>query len=76
MFRFLRRFSRDSQARLRGTWSPARVRRRNRRLDCEALEGRQLLSGIYIISDYSGKVVDDPSSSTSNGVATDRSARQ
>ena len=44
-----------------------RVRRRNHRLDCEALESRQLLSGYYIVNAASGKVLDDPNSSTSYG---------
>ena len=45
----------------------SRVRRRNHQLNCEALEGRQLLSGYYIVNAYSGKVLDDPNFSTSNG---------
>jgi hypothetical protein len=44
-----------------------RVRRRDHRLDCEALEGRQLLSGYYFVNAASGKVLDDPGGSTSNG---------
>ena len=54
MFRFLQRFGRDSQARRRGTGPLTRVRRRNQRLNCEALEGRQLLSGYYFVDVYSG----------------------
>ena len=62
MFRFLQRFGRDSQARGRGTGPINRVRRRNHPLNCEALEGRQLLSfsGWYLANAYSGKVLDDP----------------
>ena len=61
MFRFAQRFGRQSQARL------TRARRRNHRLNCEALESRQLLSGYYIVNASSGKVLDDPAFSTSNG---------
>jgi Ricin-type beta-trefoil lectin domain-like len=62
MFRFLQRFGRDSQTRWRGTRPINRVRRRNHQLNCEALEGRQLLSfsGYYLANAYSGKVLDDP----------------
>ncbi len=67
MFRFLQRFGRDSQARRRGTGPMTRVRRRNYQLNCEALEGRQMLSGYYIVNEASGKVLDDPGGSTSNG---------
>ena len=66
MFRFLQRSGRDSQARGRGTGPLTRVRRRNHPLNCEALEGRQLLSGYYIINASSGKVLDN-SLSTSSG---------
>jgi len=34
---------------------------------CEGLEGRQLLSGYYIANASSGKVLDNPAFSTSNG---------
>src|SRR5215470_11910898 len=44
-----------------------RLRRRNHQLDCEVLESRQLLSGYYIVNAFSGKVLDDPNFSTSNG---------
>ena len=37
-----------------------RVRRRNHQLNCEALEGRQMLSGYYIVNEASGKVLDNP----------------
>ncbi len=67
MFRFMQRFGRDSQARGRGTGPLTRVRRRNHQLNCEALESRQLLSGYYIVNAASGKVLDDPGASTSNG---------
>ena len=66
MFRFMQRFGRDRQARGRGTGPLTRVRRRNQRLNCEALEGRQMLSGYYIVNAASGKVLDDPNFSTSN----------
>ena len=59
MFRFLQRFGRDSQARGRGTGPMPRARRRNHQLNCEALEGRQLLSGFYIVNAASGKVLDN-----------------
>jgi hypothetical protein len=49
-----------------------RVRRRNHRLNCEALESRQLLSGYYIVNAASGKVLDDPGFSTSNGTPIDQ----
>ena len=68
MFRFMQRFGRDLQARGRGIGPLAHARRRNHRLNCEALEGRQLLSGFYIVNDYSGKVLSNPIS-TSNGAA-------
>ena len=61
MFRFTQRVGRHSQER------HARARRRNHRLNCEALESRQLLSGYYIVNASSGKVLDDPAFSTSNG---------
>jgi hypothetical protein len=64
MFRFLQRFGRDSQARRRGTGPMTRGRRRNHRLDCEALESRQMLSGYYLVNEANGKVLDDPGSST------------
>jgi hypothetical protein len=44
-----------------------RVRGRNYQLNCEALEGRQLLSGFYLVNAASGKVLDDPGGSTTNG---------
>jgi hypothetical protein len=72
MFRFLQRFDCDSQARSRGTGPFNRVRRRNHRLNCEALEGRQMLSGYYLINVASGKVLDDPGGSTSDGVQIDQ----
>ena len=72
MFRFMQRFGRDSQARWRGTGPMTRVRRRNHRLNCEALESRQLLSGYYIVNASSGKVLDDPGGSTSNGTLIDQ----
>ena len=72
MFRFLQRFGRDSQARRRGTGPMNRVRRRNHPLNCEALEGRQLLSGYYIVNEASGKVLDNPGGSTSNGTPIDQ----
>jgi hypothetical protein len=50
----------------------ARARRRNHRPDCEALESRELLSGYYLINTFSGKVLDDPGFSTSNGVQMDQ----
>ncbi len=77
MLQFMQRFGGDSQARWRGTgWpggrpgtegrsrSTARAPRRNQRLNCEALEGRQMLSGFYIVNECSGKVLDDPDFST------------
>jgi hypothetical protein len=80
MFGFVQRLGRDSQARWRGIGGPgsragterrsrstARAPRRNQRLNCEALEGRQMLSGLYIVNASSGKVLDDPDFSTSNG---------
>ena len=72
MFRFMQRFGRDSQARRRGTGPMTRVRRRNHPLNCEALEGRQLLSAYYIVNAASGKVLDDPGGSTSNGTPIDQ----
>ena len=69
MFRFMQRYGRDSQARGRGTGPLTRARRRNHRLDCEALESRQMLSGYYIINEASGKVLGDPGFSTSNGTS-------
>src|SRR5262249_33463045 len=72
MFRFMQRFGRDSQARGRGTGPINRVRRRNHQLNCEALEGRQMLSGYYIVNEASGKVLDDPGGSTSNGQGIDQ----
>ena len=44
-----------------------RPRRRNHQLNCEVLESRQLLSGFYIVNVASGKVLDDPNFSKSNG---------
>ena len=44
-----------------------RKRRRYYQLNCEALESRQMLSGYYIVNAYSGKVLDDPNFSTTNG---------
>jgi hypothetical protein len=67
MYRFMQRFGRERQARWRGTGPINRVRRRNQRLNCEALESRQLLSGYYVINESSGKVLDDPNFSKSNG---------
>jgi hypothetical protein len=67
MFRFKQRFGRDSQARWRGTGATTRVRRRDHQPTCEALEGRQLLSGYYLINAASGKVLDEPNFSSSNG---------
>jgi Ricin-type beta-trefoil lectin domain-like/Calpain family cysteine protease len=72
MYQFMQRFGRDLQARSRGTGPLNRVRRRNQRLNCEALEGRQLLSGYYIVNEASGKVLDDPNFSKSNGADIDQ----
>ena len=72
MFRFMKRFDRDRQARRRGTGPLTRARRRNHRLDCETLESRQLLSGYYIVNEYSGKVLDDPGASPNNGAVIDQ----
>ncbi len=71
MFRFMKRFGSDSHASWRGTGSMTRVRRHNHPLNCEALEGRQLLSAqqYFIVNAASGKVLDDPGGSTSNGTA-------
>jgi hypothetical protein len=71
MFRFMRRFGSDSHTRWRGTRSMTRVRRRDHPLNCDALEGRQLLSATqyYIVNAASGKVLDDPGGSTRNGTA-------
>jgi hypothetical protein len=44
-----------------------RMHQRKYRPDCEGLEGRQLLSAYYIVNSSSGKVLDDPGFSTSNG---------
>jgi hypothetical protein len=35
------------------------VRRRNYRLDCEALESKQLLAGFYIVNAASGQVLNN-----------------
>ena len=67
MFWFMQRFGRDRQARGRGSRPLTRVQRRNHRLNCEALEGRQLLSGYYISNESGGMVLDDPDFSKSNG---------
>jgi hypothetical protein len=80
MFRFMLRSGRDSQAGWRGVGGPfvrpatpersrpmSRGRRRSQRLNCEALEDRQMLSGFYIINMESGKALDNTGSSTSNG---------
>ena len=80
MFRSMQRPGRDSQARWRGIGEPGsrlatpersrpttRARRRNQRLNCEALEGRQMLSGFYLINMESGLALDDTNFSTSNG---------
>jgi hypothetical protein len=48
------------------------VRRRKDPFKFEALEGRQLLSGCYVINAFSGKVLDNPGFSTSNGVQMDQ----
>jgi len=48
------------------------LRRRNHQLTCEALESRQLLSSYYIVNVSSGKVLDDPGFSTSNGAVIDQ----
>ena len=75
MFRFMQRFGRDSQASGRGTGPLARVRRRNHQLNCEALEGRQLLSGFYIVNAASGKVLEDPGSRPATGTHRSMAAR-
>ena len=72
MLRFMQRFGRDSQTTWRGTGPMTRVRRRNHQLNCEALESRQLLSGYYIVNAASGKVLDDPNFSATNGAAIDQ----
>jgi hypothetical protein len=64
MFQFMQRFGRDSQTRWRGTEPVTRVRRRDLRLNCEALDSRQLLSAYYIVNEASGKVLGDPGPST------------
>jgi hypothetical protein len=50
-----------------GAPSMTRTSRRKFQARCECLEGRQLLSGTYIINAYSGKVIEDPGFSTANG---------
>jgi hypothetical protein len=50
----------------------ARMRRRNHRLDCEALESRRLLSGYYLVNASSGKVLADPGFSTSANAQVDQ----
>jgi Peptidase A4 family/Ricin-type beta-trefoil lectin domain-like len=72
MFLFTQRFGRDSRTKWRGTGPLTRGRRRNHRLNCEALESRQLLSGYYIVNAASGKVLDDPGFSTNNGTPIDQ----
>jgi hypothetical protein len=72
MFRFMKRFGSDSHARRRGTGPLTRGRRRNYPLNCEALDSRQLLSGYYIVNAASGKVLDDPAFSTSEGTTIDQ----
>ena len=72
MFRFMQRLGRDSETRGRGTGPLTRARRRNHRLDCEALESRQLLAGFYIVNVYSGKVLDDPGASPNNFAVIDQ----
>jgi hypothetical protein len=80
MFRSIQRPGRDSQASWLGIGEPGRrpatperrrpttrARRRNQRLNCEALEGRQMLSGFYILNMEGGKALDDTNFSTSNG---------
>ena len=80
MFRSMQRPGRDSQARWFGIGEPGsrlatlersrpttRARRRNQRLNCEALEGRQMLSGFYIVNMESGLALDNTNFSTSNG---------
>jgi hypothetical protein len=69
---FLQRLGHDSHSRWRGNGAMTRVRRRNHPLNCEALEGRQLLSGYYIVNAASGKVLDDPGGSTSYGQVIDQ----
>ena len=68
----MQRFGRDSQAKGRGTGPINPCGRRNHQLNCEALEGRQRLSGYYIVSEYSGKVLDDPGGSTSQNTFIDQ----
>jgi hypothetical protein len=72
MFRFMKRFGSDSHGRRRGTGPLTRGRRRNYPLNCEALDSRQLLSGYYIVNAASGKVLDDPGFSTSEGYIIDQ----
>jgi hypothetical protein len=67
MFRFMKRFGSDSQARSRAAASMTRARRRNHPLNCEALESRQMLSGFYIANNHSAKV---PIASDSAAVLT------
>jgi hypothetical protein len=45
----------------------ARTTKRKFGPNCEGLEGRQLLSTYYVVNASSGKVLDDPAFSTSNG---------
>ena len=47
----------------------ARVNRRKFQATCESLETRQLLSTYYILNAFSGKVLDDPGFSASDGTA-------
>jgi hypothetical protein len=72
MFAFMQRFGRDTQARGRGTGPTTHVRRRDHQPNCEALEGRELLSAYYVINAYSGKVLDNPGFSTGNGTPMDQ----
>ena len=72
MYQIMQRFGRDRQARGRGTGPLNRGRRRNHRLDCEALESRQLLAAYYIINEYSSKALDDPGASPSNFAVIDQ----
>ena len=70
MFRFLQRFGRDyrQEGAAPGHRADDPCGDATMRLNCEALEGRQMLSGYYIVNVASGKVLDDPAARP----ATDR----
>ncbi len=75
MFRFMKRFGRDSQARGRGTGPINRAQQMQPTTELRGPGEPEVALGVdyfYIVNEGRGKVLDDPGGSTSNGQYIDQ----